>query len=375
MPNTLPDQVIKVLAPKVAKAARESAGPLAVISKDVQNLPAGVGETVTVGMTSRLATAAVTAAATPTLPSVISLKYVQVSLASHQKAEFYLTARDILKLTSEDWIPAQMEEAMRVVMADIKSDVYTALRDCNGYVKTAQTAIFNSTDNVNNIIDARKVLAQQLCPDGNRVLVLSTDEEANALKLTQFLAQYQAGDTKAFRDGFMGRVLGFATYVDNATVLPIVATAGTGANWKITGAHAAGASTLTIDSGTGTMLDGDIITVGNYSYRVKTALSGSTVVIHQPGLSAAAAHGDAAAVVATRDVQALAFDPAAIMLVMRSPKVEGELGVSQIVTDPVSGLMFKVAAIPNYNAVTYEVSALWGAGIVDPNKGCEICSA
>lgn len=375
MANTIPSQVIKLLAPSVSKVARETAGPLAVVQKDVQNLPAGVGETVTVGMTSRLTTDTVTPAATPTLPSVVSLKYVQVSLASHKKAEFYLTARDILKIQSEQWIPNQLDEAIRVVMADIKSDVYTALRDCNGYVKTSQTSIFNSTDNVNNIVDARKVLSKQLCPDGNRVLVLSTDEEANALKLSQFLAQYQAGDTRAFRDGFMGRVLGFATYVDNATVLPIVATAGTGADWAITGAHAAGASTLTINSGTGTMLDGDIITIGNYSYRVKTALTGSTVVINEPGLNAAASHGDAVAVVATRDVQALAFDPAAIMLVMRSPKVEGELGVSQIITDPVSGLMFKLSAIPNYNAVTYEVSALWGAGIVDPNKGCEICSA
>ena len=77
-------------------------------------------------------------------------------------------------------------------------------------------------------------------------------------------------------------------------------TAGTGSNTyrtNLSGGYAVGAQTIAADTGSGTIIAGDVIDFADDSpdnkYVVKTALTGGSLVIQKPGLMAAVADGKA----------------------------------------------------------------------------------
>jgi hypothetical protein len=61
-------------------------------------------------------------------------------------------------------------------------------------------------------------------------------------------------------------------------------TAGTGASYVTNGALAIGATVIPVQTGSGTIIAGDVVTIGNYKYVVTSALSGGNVTIGAPGL-------------------------------------------------------------------------------------------
>lgn len=75
-----------------------------------------------------------------------------------------------------------------------------------------------------------------------------------------------------------------------------------GSGYLVNGAHAIGATSITVNTGTGPIVAGDVITIGTFRYLVTGALSGGTVTIGQPGLRAAAASGATVAVEMPRQV-------------------------------------------------------------------------
>jgi hypothetical protein len=381
MANTIPSAQILPVAVVVAKALRESAGILGQVQRDFENLENEKGETINIGLSAPLAAATVTPAAVPTIPSDHVWQNRAISLSDWKKGNFYLTSREMAKVQSGNWIPDQIQQAVRTVTNAMRTSVYTACKKFDGYVKTAQSQFYNSTDNIANAVTARKILNMQLCPRMDRVAMICNDEEASALGLSQFLEAAKSGDQSnvAFREGFIGRVMGMEHHGEDTTDIPYVHTAGTGASYVLDGAHAVGAVTLTLKTGSGTVLVNDIVKIGSHYYAVVTGCAAAgDIVIGAPGLRAAGADGATVTVQdasGTHDVQGYAFNPRGIVLAGRVPNVEGSLGQHQIVRDPVTGIIVKLSRIPAYEAVIWEVSALWGAGIADPRYGCRMASA
>jgi hypothetical protein len=386
--NVINSALMWPMAIKVLKTLREEAGILSGLQRDFDPAPAQVNETVTVGMAPALAAGTVTPAPyLAAFPSDMTLKYAQISLANWDKAEFALSSRDCAKLRIGEWVPQQMVQAVRAVLNSMRAKCLTALLGVNGHVHSAQTTgFFNSTDGINGLIDARATLARQLAPaGGRRMLVVDPLEEANALKLDQFLKAYAAGDANAFRNGSTGRVLGFEFIVDNSNSFPSshVNGADDGA-YVMNGAHAQGTTDLVLITGANTILAGDIVTVTDattgtaYSYAVKTGIAApGTLVINEPGLMMANATGSTVVVEgtasATVKIAGYAFDPNAIMLVSRTPSTpDVQLGTSQIVTDPLTGLSLKLSLIPGDEAQIWRVSCLYGVGLVDPRLGVRL---
>ena len=372
--NTINSALLWPMAIKVLKTLREEAGILSGLQRDFDPAPMAVGETVTVGMAPPLTIDTVTPSPyLAAFPSDLTLKYQQISLANWEKAEFALTSRDAAKLRLGEWVPQQMVQAVRTVLNSTRAKCLTALLGVNGHVHTAQTTgFFNATDGIGGLVDARASLARQLAPQGGRrLLVVNPYEEANALKLDQFLKAYAAGDANAFRQGSTGKVLGFEFVVDNSNVFPSAHVNGSddGA-YVLNGAHAAGETSLVLITGSGTLLAGDIVTVTDattgaaYSYSVKTGIDApGKLVINEPGLMIACATGSTVKVEgtasATVNIAGYAFDPNAIMLVSRTPSSpDVQLGTSQIVTDPLTGLSLKLSLIPGDEALVWRVSVL-----------------
>jgi len=385
--NTINAALLFPLAIRVLKTLREEAGILAGLQHDFDPAPAQLSETVTVGMAPPLAVGSVVPSPyLAAFPADMTFKYQQVSLANWDKAEFALSSRDIAKI-STGWVPQATAQAVRTVLNSMRAKCLTALLGVNGHVHTAQTTgFFNATDGIAGLVDARATLARQLAPQGGqRMLVVNPLEEAAALKLPQFLTAYSAGDTQAFRDGSTGKVLGFNWHVDNSNVFPSAHVNGADdTNYVLNGAHREGATSLVLITGANTILAGDIVQItdattgAKYSYAVKTGIAApGTLVINEPGLMMATATASTVIVEgtasATVKIAGYAFDPNAIMLVSRTPSTpDVQLGVSQIVVDPLTQIGLKIAIIPGDEAQIFRVSALYGIGLVDPRLGVRL---
>jgi hypothetical protein len=146
-------------------------------------------------------------------------------------------------------------------------------------------------------------------------------------------------------------------------------TAGTGASYLVNGALAAGASAVVVDTGTGTVLAGDVVTFAADSankYMVNSALATSTLSIGNPGLKVAIADNNAMTVGGAFTPN-FGFTPNALVLATRLPAMPagGDNAADvRIIIDPVSGLSFQVAMYKLYHQVKIEIGIVWGvAGV------------
>jgi len=211
----------------------------------------------------------------------------------------------------------------------------------------------------------RKILDDNGAPKSDRHLVIDTTAGAKVRTLTQLTNANQSGDTSFLRQGELLNVHGF-TFRESAQVQSH--TKGTGGSWVFNGTHAIGVTTLTLKSGSNRILAGDVLTFQNDTnkYVVKTALSGSTVVIAEPGLRIQHVDGETVTVGNSYTAN-VGFCRNAILLATRLPAVpaEGDLAIDRfVITDELSGISFEIAAYPGYRMVTYHVSIVYGAAVV-----------
>src|SRR5262249_20775660 len=152
-------------------------------------------------------------------------------------------------------------------------------------------------------------------------LVLNTAAMAKVRgKQSSLFKVNEAGDAGLLRTGDLllpleGFSLGVSAQLKKVT-------AGTGASYLInhSGGYAIGATAVTLDTGSGTILAGDVITIGSDTnkYIVASALASNVVTIAAPGLLAACADNDAVTVGASYTPNA-AFRRNAIVLATRLP--------------------------------------------------------
>jgi hypothetical protein len=170
------------------------------------------------------------------------------------------------------------------------------------------------------------------------------------------------------RKGVIGELQGMMIGYSDAAKTKV--TKGTGASYVINGAHAVGATSITLKTGTGTVLVGDTLTFqGDSAKYIVTAnplAAPGTLTIGSPGLLIAQSDGNTATL--TSDTRSnVLFSSNAIQLVTRAPAVPdgGDAADDRtLITDPVSGLAFEVAVYRQYRRVHYEVAIAWGAAAV-----------
>jgi len=160
-------------------------------------------------------------------------------------------------------------------------------------------------------------------------------------------------------------------------------TAGTGASATTDNAgYAIGDTVLTLASaGTGTILEGDVITLAGDAnqYVVRSGdadvSGGGTITLAEPGLRVAITTSATAITVVAASVRSMAFHRGAIVLAQRLPALPdgGDLATDRTtVVDPRSGLAFEVAMYPQYRQMQYEVSAAWGWSMIKPAHACTL---
>ncbi len=215
-----------------------------------------------------------------------------------------------------------------------------------------------------------KILRDNGAPSNDLRMVVNSSAGANLRTLGVLTKANEAGTDQTLRTGALLDINSFRIG-ETGQYAALAHTKGTGTGWLIDNAAAAiGDTALAVDTGSGTILAGDVLSIAGDSnkYVVATALSGGTVTIAEPGLLTAVAD-DAAITVGNAYSANLAFSRTAFQLATRLPELpaDRDSAIDRItVTDPFSGLSFEVAKYGQYRQMQYEISIVWGSKVIKP---------
>lgn len=367
MPNTLTNLIPNVYA-ALDVVSRELVGALPGVTRDASADRVASGQTLRIPQTPTNVTSNYTPSMS--MPSDVdqTIGNAPLTLTKNKFSAFAWTGEEIYAMDQGPGFlnlqQQQIAQAFRVLVNEMEADVCTALaQGASRAFGTAGTTPFAS--NLGDSAQVRKILDDNGAPASGRSLVVNTSAGAAMRTLGQLTRANEAGTTMTMRDGELLNLQGFSVresaQINNAT-------AGTGANYQLNGAHVRGATTIAVDTGTGTILAGDIVTIGGDRYVVRTALSGGSFTIAAPGLMANFADNQAVVVNAT-SARNLAFSSDAIVLATRVPvfPAQGDLAIdNEIITDPRTGISFDLRVYPGDGMVLYRLHALWGWVVAKP---------
>lgn len=261
----------------------------------------------------------------------------------------------------------QVRQAFRAITNTIESAVWTAGRaGASRGVGTAGTTPFASNHDV--LADLRKMQADNGCPmDGAVTLAMNTSAGAAMRKLTQLQKANEAGGVELLRQGTLLDLQGIMV---KESAAPVSVTAGTGASYTTnTAGYAVGATAITLITGTGTVLAGDVVTFAGDTnkYVVASGVAAAGVLtLAEPGLRVAIAASATAMTVGSAATTNLCFHRSAIELGIRAPAMPegGDAAVDlMIVQDPHSGLVFEIAAYKGYMKSMFDVRCIYGTKV------------
>lgn len=262
----------------------------------------------------------------------------------------------------------QIEQAFRVITNTVEQDIMNA-----GYVGasravgTAGSAPFGTAADMSDLAELEEVLDDNGAPTGRAAVLTSRGYVNLRSNMSNLFKVNEGGDQNFLRTAQMGGVYNFAL---GKTGSKVSHTKGTGSGYLAAADEPAGEVSLALDTGSGTVLAGDVVTFAGDSnkYVVKTGITApGNLIINNPGLILPAADTTALTVGGSYQVAGLGFSPDALLLAARIPEMPdgGDAAVAEeLVTDPVSGLTFRVAFYKGYHKQMIEISLAWGVKAV-----------
>lgn len=367
MANSL-NEAIPSLIGSFQRVTREHLGFIPAVSQDFDDKEAALGDSVKIPVGGAITGHDITPSNTSPQGSSVTPTSLSHTLDKGRAFDFHLTGEEqrALKAGVAGFQNNRMDQAIRSLINEIEVDVSLEAAYASRAAGTAGTTPFAS--NADAMSAVGRILNDNGAPMVGRKLVVDAAGLQNLQDLNLLLQVNTAGNEDMLRRGVVGQLKGFDVHYSHAVNSH---TKGTGTGYLIDNASVAvGDTTITVDTGAGTIVAGDVVTfVGDTNqYVVKTALTGGvTFVIGAPGLKVALADNAAVTVVASA-VQNMGFHTEAIALSVRPPAIEGDdMGEHVTITDPMSGLSVQFSTYKQYRQNTFEVSAVWGVTTVKPN--------
>jgi len=365
--NVLTAAVPRILAGGLL-ALRQNAIMPQLVNRKYELLAGQKGTSVDVPIPSAIAAADVTPGATPPATADVQPTSVSVTLNNWKEAAFYLTDKDLVEVMNGA-MPMMASEAIKSLINAVDASIFATYPGVYGFTGTPGTAPFGS--NTVDATEVRRILTNQLAPLTDRRLVMNPDAEANALNLRAFQDASWTGDTQAIIQGRLNERLGFGFWMDQNVVTHTAGTV-TGLLVNNGAGYAAGTKTIATDTGSGTLVAGDIITFAghNQTYAVVSSVGGGTItsVTFEPGLAVAVTDNVAITRKASHVVN-LAFHRDAIAFASRpfEDNNAAQLGsIIQSAVDEISGLALRLEVTREHKRTRFSYDMLWGAQLVRP---------
>lgn len=296
-----------------------------------------------------------------------------MSLDTYASIQIPYTGEDRAHLNNGagyEWVYGkQIEQAMRSICNKMELDLMLEIgKNAGNSYGTAGTTPFAS--NMNDLPNIMKLLLDRGCPDdGNISAIYDTTAAVNIQNLSNLYKINEAGDSAMLRRGELGSLYNMNLKRSAQVARPAV---GTGTSYVLNGAHAIGATSIVLKTGSGTVVAGDVITINSVQYVVTTGIAAPGTIVIASGLVAAGADGDTAVlkaisrrnIVLHRDAVELAFRPLA------EPQ-GGDAAVDRmVVVDPISGLPFKLSHYKGFKKSMIEIGVLYGYKVWLPDFAC-----
>lgn len=364
--------VLTALAPTLFSVAQEvAAEPFGVIDSINVNFSdkgVAIGDTVTVPVAPVATASTYTPAMTTTAGTDKTASSVAVSITTNSMVSWNLTGEQVRSLENggnyEEWVRQLIAQGMRTLRNEAEANCAAVIKQgASRAVGTSGTTPFAST--LDLLVDARKVLRDNGAPMADLQFCMDTAAGAKLLKLGIIQNAYQAGSEEERRQGRFLRQFGFRIQ-ESAGI--VAHTAGTGSAYELTAGFAVGDTALTVDTGTGTILAGDVITIAgttDQQYVVNSALSGGTFSIGKPGLRAAEANNDVVSVTAAYTPN-LAFERNAVVAVMRPPLIPANANIQQRTISDGRGMTYLLVQVAGDGMLTWRLHLCSGFKVVQP---------
>ena len=265
----------------------------------------------------------------------------------------------------------QIAQAVRAAINEMETDIATAAyKGASRAYGTAGTTPFAST--LADPANGKKILDDNGAPSSDRHLVINTTAGAAMRTLAQLTKANEAADASLLRQGVLLDIHGFAIR-ESAKVQAVTKGTGSGYLVDLVAGYAIGDTTVHVDTGTGTILAGDVVTFAGDTnkYVVATGFAGDgdgDIVLAAPGLRQTLAN-DVAMTIGNSFTANVGFTRNAILLATRLPELpeEGDMALDRIViTDPLTGISLEFAVYPGYRMNVYHVSLAWGVTVIKP---------
>ena len=370
MSNTLTNLIPDLFA-ALDVVSREQVGLVPAVTLDAQAARAAVNQTVRSAIAPASTASDITPGVTPPNDGDQSIDNASITITKARRVPVRWNGEEQLGVNAGPGYLSirgqQFAQAMRTLCNEIEADLAALYKTSSRAYGTAGTAPFGTAGDYSDAAFVRQILVDNGAPLSDLQLVLNTTAGAT-FRGKQSQVQ-MTGDQALQRQGILLDIHGIqireSAQIKNHTK-------GTGASYQsnnVSG-YAIGAKTIALDTGSGTVLAGDVVTFnGNTDKHViATALSGGSMAIGAPGLRAALAD-NVAMTVGNSYAANMAFARSAIILATRAPALpeEGDSASDRMtITDPRSGLTFEVAMYKQYRQVQYEISIAWGVANVKP---------
>lgn len=290
-------------------------------------------------------------------------------LTKQRKVPWYWTGDDQRRVDAMGLRAIQdskLAQAIRTLVNEMEADLAALYVHASRVYGTAGATPFATAGDFSDVAQVRRILMDNGAPLTGLQLVMNTAASANLLS-KQVRADIQGSDSM-LRSGVLLDIHGVQLR-ESAQIK--THTKGTGANYLVDDAanYAAGATTVHVDTGTGSFVAGDVVSFADDAsaggYVVGTGFAGDgdgDIVINAPGLTGAVLNNKAVTI-GNNYTANMAFARSAIHLLTRLPlrPESGDLATDvMMVTDERSGITFEFATYKGYYGETLQVAASWG---------------
>ena len=373
MANTLTG-LIPTIYQGLNVVSRELVGMIMAVSRNAAATRAAIDQTIRVPIVPAGTLADNTPGVNAPDSGDVTVDYVDMTISKSKHHAVRITGEETTGLetagTYETIMRDRFAEGFRALTNAIELDLATIYTSASRAHGTAGTTPFGTANDLSDVAGVWQILADNGCPQSDLQLVLSTAAAANIMgKQSQLFKVNEAGTADLLRRGSIGELEGFMVHKSGQIRSH---TKGTGTGYLVNDATPPGVgdTAITVDTGSGTIVAGDVITLAGDSnkYVVGSALASNVVTVNKPGLMAAADDDDAITVGNNYRAN-LAFHRSAVQLITRlpaSPRGGDNASDRTTVQDPVSGLVFEIAEYKQHLQTVFHIRIAWGWKAIKP---------
>ena len=371
--NTLTG-LIPVIYRALDVISQEAVGYTPAVSRDARASRVALGQIVTVNRTPAVGAVDIVPAMTVTEGSGVVMDPVSMTITKSRTVPLPWRGEEVRSLESpglgqQSILDDEVLQALRTLRNEIDIDLAVEIKDS----ASRAAGVAGTTPFINKIdesADSRKIMIDNGAPLTDLQMVIDSTAGGQIRKNTQLTKANEAGTTETLRSGTLLDLNGFRIR-ESAGVQNTTNGTGTGYTSNTAG-YAIGATQITLITGTGTIVPGDVVTFAGDSNKYIVAVgigAPGVLTIGAPGLRIALPTSAVALTVGATAVQNSFFSRSAVILLNRLPALVGgtDLATQRItVTDTNNGLVFDVALYLGYRMAQWEISTSWGVRTIKP---------